>query len=53
MSSNTYTCGIHTTLLQRGADKGLVFLEAQHDRRAKQYTVPGARIRAIGRLYML
>jgi len=33
--------------IERGADKGLVFLEAQHGRRVRQYTVPGARIRAI------
>jgi ABC-type amino acid transport substrate-binding protein len=34
-------------VIQRDADKGLVFLKEQHDRRVKQYTVPGARVRAI------
>ncbi|WP_206950650.1 hypothetical protein [Trinickia acidisoli] len=34
-------------VIAHGADKGLVFLVDQHDRRVKQYTVPGARIRAI------
>lgn len=34
-------------VIQRGADKGLVFLKDQHDRRVRAYTIPGARIRAI------
>lgn len=34
-------------VVQHDADKGLVFLEDQRDRRVKQYTVAGARIRAI------
>jgi hypothetical protein len=37
-------------VVQRDADKGLVFRKDQHDRRAKQYTVAGARIRAIIRV---
>jgi hypothetical protein len=32
---------------ERDADRGLVFLKDQHDRRVKQYTIPGASIRAI------
>jgi hypothetical protein len=32
---------------EHDADKGLVFLKDWHDRRVKQYTIPGARIRAI------
>lgn len=34
-------------VIERGADKGLVFLKNHHDRRVKEYTIPGARIRAI------
>lgn len=34
-------------VIEHGADKGLVFLKDQHDRRVKAYTIPGARIRAI------
>lgn len=34
-------------VIDRGADRGLVFLKDQHDRRVKRYAVPGARIRAI------
>lgn len=34
-------------VIEHGADKGLVFLKNQHDRRVKAYTIPGARIRAI------
>lgn len=34
-------------VIERDADKGLVFLKDQHDRRVKEYTIPGGRIRAI------
>jgi hypothetical protein len=34
-------------VIEHGADKGLVFLKNQHDRRVKEYAIPGARIRAI------
>ncbi|MFL9966073.1 hypothetical protein PQR02_34700 [Paraburkholderia sediminicola] len=34
-------------VIEHGADKGLVFLKDQHDRRVNQYSVPGTRIRAI------
>jgi hypothetical protein len=37
-------------VVQRDADKGLVFRKDQRDRRVKQYTVAGARIRAIVRV---
>ncbi|MEW9585699.1 hypothetical protein [Paraburkholderia sp. DGU8] len=34
-------------VIDRDADRGLVVLKDQHDRRVKRYAVPGARIRAI------
>lgn len=34
-------------VIEHDGDKGLVFLEGEHDRRVKQYIVQGARIRAI------
>lgn len=37
-------------VVQRDADKGLIFRKDEHDRRVKQYTVAGARIRAIVRV---
>ncbi|MFM0148077.1 hypothetical protein [Paraburkholderia sp. RL18-085-BIA-A] len=34
-------------VMEHGADKGLVFLKDQRNRRVKRFAVPGARIRAI------
>jgi len=50
-AETAYDAPLHDPyVIQNGVDKGLVFLEDEHDRRVKRYVIPGSRIRAIVRV---